>query len=86
MKVALIRGVPDSFVNALVMGERLAIDLDRARSQHAAYRRVLERDGYKTRLIRAAETYPDCPFVEDTAVVLDTVAIATRPGASARRG
>lgn len=86
MRIALVRAVPDSFVDALVMGERPAIDLGRARSQHAAYRKLLEGDGYEVRVIVADEAYPDCPFVEDTAVVLDTVAVATRPGSPQRRG
>jgi dimethylargininase len=86
MKVALVRAVPDSFVNAIVLGERPTIDLDRARSQHAMYRQVLERHGYEVRIVPADEAHPDCPFVEDAAVVLDTVAVATRPGAAARRG
>jgi dimethylargininase len=86
MRIALVRAVPDSFVDALVMGERPAINLERARSQHATYRTLLERDGYEVRVIAADEAYPDCPFVEDTAVVLDTVAVATCPGAPQRRG
>ena len=86
MGVALVRSVPESFVDAIVMGERPSIDLDRARSQHATYRRALEREGYEVRIVPADEAHPDCPFVEDTAVVLDTVAVATRPGAPARRG
>ncbi len=68
------------------MGERPAIDVDRARTQHAEYRQVLEREGYEVRVVAADETHPDCPFIEDTAVVLDTLAVATRPGAAARRG
>eukprot|EP00850_Spirogloea_muscicola_P000553 SM000002S05633 [mRNA] locus=s2:1269103:1270326:- [translate_table: standard] len=34
----------------------------------------------------ADEAYPDCPFVEDTAIVLDGHALITRPGAVARQG
>jgi dimethylargininase len=30
--------------------------------------------------------YPDCVFVEDTAIVLDELAVITRPGAESRRG
>ncbi len=68
------------------MGERPLIDTARARTQHEAYQRLLEDAGYDVRVVAADEACPDCPFVEDTAVVLDTVAIATRPGAPARRG
>lgn len=86
MGVALVRAVPDSFVDALVMGERPLIDIARARTQHSAYRRLLDNAGYDVLVIAADEAYPDCPFVEDTAAILDSVAVATRPGASARRG
>lgn len=68
------------------MGERPLIDVARARTQHDAYRLLLEDSGYEVRVVAADEAHPDCPFVEDTGVVLDSVAVATRPGASARRG
>ncbi|MDJ0924437.1 MAG: dimethylargininase [Acidimicrobiia bacterium] len=84
--VALVRDVPDSFVDALVMGKRPTIDLARARRQHDVYRELLALRGYEVRVLPADERYPDCPFVEDVAVVLGPAAVATRPGASQRRG
>jgi dimethylargininase len=36
--------------------------------------------------VPAASDHPDAVFVEDTAIVLDDVAVITRPGASSRRG
>ena len=85
-RIAIVRGVPDSFADALVMGERPSIDVSRARDQHAAYTRFLTDNGYRLHMVPADEEYPDCPFVEDAAVALDTVAVATRPGAASRRG
>ena len=84
--MALIRSVPDSFRDALVMGDRPKIDVAQARTQHQAYRRVLDGAGYTVVTVPADENHPDCPFIEDTAVVLDNLAIITRPGAAERRG
>jgi dimethylargininase len=81
-----MRGVPDSFTEALVSGPRPAIDVGEARRQHDAYRAVLIDAGYSVQVIPADEAHPDCPFIEDTAVVLDDTAVITRPGAEARRG
>ncbi|MCP4308866.1 MAG: dimethylargininase [bacterium] len=83
---ALIRGVPESFSNALVMGERPAIDVEKARAQHRGYQEMLQNAGYSLLPVAADERYPDCPFVEDAAVILDSLAVITRPGAPERRG
>ena len=85
MPRAFVREVPDSFVKALTMGDRPALDVDRARAQHAAYRQMLEDAGYDVTVVPADEDCPDCPFIEDAAVVLDSFAIITRPGAEERR-
>lgn len=81
----MVREVPDSFTQALTMGERPVLDVDRARSQHAAYRERLVDAGYDVTAVPADEDCPDCPFIEDAAVVLDSFAIITRPGAPERR-
>ena len=83
---ALVRGVPQSFSNALVMGDRPTIDVERARLQHRGYQAMLEDAGYALVTVAADEGQPDCPFIEDAAVVLDTLAVITRPGAPERRG
>jgi dimethylargininase len=66
--------------------ERAPIDVGMARAQHAWYEAVLESLG--CRIVRLPEDpeHPDSVFVEDTAVVLDEVAVITRPGAASRRG
>jgi dimethylargininase len=66
--------------------ERQPIDVAKAREQHAAYERALETAAH-CRIVRAGEApgLPDSVFVEDTAIVLDEVAIITRPGAASRR-
>jgi dimethylargininase len=66
--------------------ERVSIDLARAIAEHLAYERALRRLGAQVRRLRSAPQHPDAVFVEDMAVVLDDVAIVTRPGAESRRG
>jgi len=66
--------------------DRTPIDVERARHQHEAYRRALEACGCRVIALPAAPDWPDAVFVEDVAVVLDEVAISTRPGAESRRG
>lgn len=85
--VAIVRGVPDSIVRCeLTHLQREPVDLERARAQHAAYAALLVGLGLEVVEIPADPAYPDCCFVEDVAVVLDGLAVITRPGARSRRG
>lgn len=54
--------------------------------QHDAYAEALRGAGLAVEVLEALAGYPDAYFVEDVAVVLDDVAVVTRPGAAARRG
>ena len=86
MIVALTREVSASIADCeLTHVARTPIDLAVARAQHEAYIEALELLG--VRVVRLAElpAHPDAVFVEDTAVVLDEVAVLTRPGAASRR-
>lgn len=84
--VAVTRPVSASFDRCeLTHLERVAIDVDRARRQHAAYEATLESVGCRVERLPAADDLPDAVFVEDTAVVLDELAVITRPGAASRR-
>jgi dimethylargininase len=86
VRVALTRAVPPSMEACeLTHLERQPIDLARARVQHAAYERTLADLG--CHVVRLPETpeLPDSVFVEDTAVVVDELAVLTRPGAVSRR-
>jgi dimethylargininase len=85
MATALVRGVPDSF-NGAIRSEATTIDVAAARRQHAAYVSALADAGYDIMALEADEAHPDCPFVEDTAVLLADTAVLTRPGAESRRG
>jgi dimethylargininase len=86
-QVALTRGVSPAIARCeLTFLERAPIDYPRAVTQHAAYERLLEELGLRVVQIDADEALPDCCFVEDIAIVLDEVAVLTRPGAPSRRG
>ncbi len=66
--------------------ERSPIDVARAQAQHAAYVRALSALGCEVVELESLAEHPDAVFVEDTALVLDEVAVMTRPGAESRRG
>jgi len=66
--------------------ERQPIDFRRAQHQHEEYERRLMMHGCTIVHAAATPDMPDGVFVEDAAVVLDDVAIITRPGAESRRG
>lgn len=66
--------------------DRVPIDVDRAREQHRQYRAALTSLGCEVLELPADDALPDCVFVEDAAIVLDDLAIITRPGAESRRG
>ncbi|HET7433633.1 MAG TPA: arginine deiminase-related protein [Thermoanaerobaculia bacterium] len=66
--------------------DREPIDVVRASEQHEAYRDALRTLGCEVISLPADDRYPDCVFVEDTAIVLPEFAVLTRPGAESRRG
>jgi dimethylargininase len=63
----------------------VAIDAVRARTQHCAYEQALAGLGCEVLSLPPQEALPDSVFVEDAAIVLDEIAIVTRPGALSRR-
>jgi dimethylargininase len=86
MPLALTRPVSPSLANCeLTHLARQPIDIPRAIQQHAAYEQLLKSLGATVRQLPAAPDLPDAVFIEDTAVVLDEVAVIARPGAPSRR-
>ena len=84
--VAMTRPVPRSLTECeLTHVQRVPIDMTVARAQHAEYERTLAALGCEIVHVPAADELPDSVFVEDTAIVLDEIAIITRPGAASRR-
>lgn len=87
MLIAITREVSPSLGDCeLSFVSRTAIDVERARAQHLDYLRTLLALGCRVLTLPAEPQYPDAVFVEDVAVVLDEVAVMTRPGAASRRG
>lgn len=64
---------------------RAPIDLTVARREHDAYEDALRNAGCRVERLAADDEMADSVFIEDTAVVLDEIAIITRPGAASRR-
>jgi dimethylargininase len=86
MKLALTRPVSPSITGCeLTYLERTPIDYTTAARQHAAYEACLERIGYRLQRLPVEPGLPDSVFIEDTALVLDEIAVITRPGAASRR-
>ena len=65
--------------------ERTTIDLVRARAEHELYEAALRALGCEIVRLAAGPDMPDSVFIEDMAVVLDELAVITRPGAASRR-
>ena len=86
VKRALVRDIPDSFASALCAAAPASpIDVALARAQHAAYVDALAACGVRVQRLPADDAHPDCCFVEDTAVIIDGVALITQPGHPSRR-
>jgi len=64
---------------------RTTVDMELARTQHAAYASALAGSGWQVEQVPVAEDCPDSVFVEDAVVVCDDLAVLTRPGAPPRR-
>src|SRR6202035_4804523 len=84
---ALTRQVSPTFDDCeLTFLDRQPIDVAKAIEQHRAYEACLAELGAKVISLPADPRFPDGVFVEDPAIVLDEVAVITRPGAESRRG
>ena len=85
--IAITRGVARTIQQAeLTHRERQRIDYEAAADQHRQYVQLLASLGCTLVELPADDDFPDCVFIEDTAIVLDDVAVITRPGAESRRG
>jgi len=83
----LTRSVSDSLGECeLTFLDRVPIDLELARAQHAGYEDALRSLGATVERLSAPPAMPDAPFVEDILAVVPPVPILCRPGAASRRG
>lgn len=87
MNIALMREVNLNISKCEINNiTRKPIDPHEARIQHENYADTLRDLGYKIHMIEADDSLPDSSFIEDTALVLDEIAVITHPGAPSRRG
>lgn len=86
MLIAITRDVSPTLAGCeLSYVPRTPIDIDLAAAQHRAYQDALSALGCRVIALPVEVDLPDSVFVEDVAIVLDEVAIMTRPGAESRR-
>jgi dimethylargininase len=86
MLTAITREINDGFGDCeLTFLPRVTIDVDRARRQHDEYRSALSSVGCDVVTVPTEPGLADSVFIEDTAMVLDEIAVALRPGAASRR-
>jgi dimethylargininase len=69
----------------LTYQNRETINVELARAQHRRYEQCLTTLGCSVHRLHEEPELPDSVFVEDAAIVLDELAIITRPGAESRR-
>jgi dimethylargininase len=85
-RIAVTRRISSAMMRCeLTHLKRTVIDVALAQEQHRAYEQVLRDLGCRIESLAEEPELPDSVFVEDTAIVLDEVAVITRPGAASRR-
>lgn len=82
---AIVRPPSTSYASCIREDATASIDIALARTQHAGYVAALRDAGIVVDILPELPDAPDATFVEDTAIVLDTCALVTRPGARTRR-
>jgi dimethylargininase len=86
MLLAITRQVSTSMAQCeLTHLDRQFIDVRRAREQHSQYESCLREMGCDIIQLPEEPNLPDSVFVEDTAIVLDEIAVILRPGADSRK-
>ncbi len=86
MQIAITRGVSPSINRCeLTHLPRENIDVQLARLQHQRYEEALEVLGCQVQRLPAEPDLPDAVFVEDTAIVLNELAVIARPAGTRRQ-
>jgi dimethylargininase len=83
---AWVRSPAESYRDCLREDAGAAIDVERARAQHAGYVAALAATGVVVEALAPDEASPDGCFVEDTAVLWDGGGVLTSMRAPSRRG
>merc|ERR1712080_4049 len=81
---AIVCELPNSYSTA-ALGLTSPVDMVKARQQWSQYVKSLESLGVQVTVLPADEAFPDCVFVEDTAVIVQGHALLTQPGDPSRR-
>ena len=76
---------PLLYLGVRTFADEAAVDYAIALHEHEQYREALRRCGCHVVSLEVNRDHPDSVFVEDTALVLDEVAIMMSPGAASRR-
>ena len=85
-RIAITRAVSANLAKCeLTHFERQPIDVKLAQRQHEAYEAALLDLGFVVESQPALDDLPDSVFVEDTALVLDEIAVITRMGVRSRQ-
>jgi dimethylargininase len=83
--IALTREVDNSIGSCeLTFLPRVEIDTELASQQHQTYQALLSSLGCEIVIVPAEPGLPDSVFIEDTAIVLDEIAVLCRPGTATR--
>jgi len=85
-KYAITRRPSEEMVNGITTADLGKPDYKLALEQHDAYCRALADLGLEVTVLDPEPGYPDCCFVEDTAIVCDAVAAIAPLGAPSRQG
>lgn len=84
---AVVCRIPDSFKEK---GQRITanqtIDVEKAREEYRNFLDTLRKCEVNIVELQEDESYPDCAFVEDCAVVIGGTALICRPGLASRQG
>ncbi len=83
---AIVRRPGPEFSRGITTASLGLPDYELALVQHTRYCEALVTCGLELTILEPDPEHPDCPFVEDTAVVTEQVAVIARPGAERRRG
>lgn len=83
---AIVRPPSANFADGLTTANLGSPSYAVALKQHADYCAALEECGLTLTYLEANPAYSDSTFVEDTAVLTESAAMLTRPGAPSRRG
>ena len=83
---AIICRIPQSFATRALGANGEPLNMKKAREEYETIREVLKNCDVNLIELQEDENYPDCCFVEDTAIVIAGTALITRPGHSSRQG